>query len=87
MNSTDPNTYSWVPDRYLCSNDSNAEWNFYLDPVAADLVLKSGISLEIYPFQVTANFDLAVTNAISKEFEALKSCTLYGDILKKSIMN
>jgi inosine-uridine nucleoside N-ribohydrolase len=41
--------FSWIPDSVDCSIKNTAEWNIYVDPIAADIVFKSGIELEIYP--------------------------------------
>ena len=62
-----------VPGSGISRNNTTAEWNFYLDPLAAELVFDSGASITLIPLDATnrvpvtedfvENFDLSRATA------------------------
>ena len=57
-----------VPGFTDSNPNKRAEWNFYVDPLSADMVLQSGIPIELVGLDITN--EVRVTAEFAKEFKA-----------------
>lgn len=65
--------------------NKHAEWNFYVDPVAADKVLQSGMPIQLVGLDVTN--DVRVTSEFAKHFKATantKAAFFWDEVLDKN---